>query len=175
MNVTELSLPDVKLIEPKIFSDHRGHFLETWNAQRYAEIGIGPFVQDNLSRSVRGTLRGLHLQNEPNAQGKLVHCVAGAVWDVVAEVRKGHPNFGKWLGVELTADNRRQLWVPRGYAHGFAVLSDVADFAYKVDAPYSPKDEVTVRWDDPALKIDWKIDPGTVLLAPRDASAPFLA
>ena len=169
MNVVALELPGVKLIEPKVFGDSRGFFLETWNAERYAAAGIpGPFVQDNLSRSARNTVRGLHFQ-DPNPQGKLVSCVSGAVWDVVAEVRRDSPLFGKWIGVELSAENRRQLWVPRGYAHGFAVLSDFADFAYKVDAPYSPKDEKIVRWNDPALAIEWKIDPSRAILSERDA------
>jgi dTDP-4-dehydrorhamnose 3,5-epimerase len=169
MKVVELDLPGVKLIEPKVFGDSRGFFLETWNAARYADAGIpGPFVQDNLSRSSRNTVRGLHFQ-DPSPQGKLVSCLAGAVWDVVAEVRRESPHFGKWLGVELSAENRRQLWVPRGYAHGFAVLSEFADFAYKVDAPYSPKDEKIVRWNDPRLAIDWKIDPAAAILSARDA------
>jgi dTDP-4-dehydrorhamnose 3,5-epimerase len=175
MKVVELGLPGVKLIEPKVFGDARGFFLETWNAERYAAAGIpGPFVQDNLSRSARYTVRGLHFQ-DPNPQGKLVSCLAGAVWDVVAEVRRESPLFGKWFGVELSAENRRQLWVPAGYAHGFAVLSDFADFAYKVDAPYAPKDEKIVRWNDPFLAIDWKIDPAAAILSPRDAGAAGLA
>ena len=174
MNVVDLALPGVKLIEPKIFGDARGFFLETWNAARYAAAGIpGPFVQDNLSRSARNTVRGLHRQ-DPTPQGKLVSCVTGTVWDVVADVDPASPNFRKWVGVELSADDRRQLWVPRGYAHGFAVLSEFADFAYKVDAPYSPKDEITVRWNDPALAIDWRIDPAAAVLSPRDAAAPLL-
>lgn len=174
MNVVALELPGVKLIEPKVFGDSRGFFLETWNAERYAAAGIpGPFVQDNLSRSARNTVRGLHFQ-DPNPQGKLVSCLSGAVWDVVAEVRRDSPHFGKWIGVELSAENRRQLWVPRGYAHGFAVLSDFADFAYKVDAPYSPKDEKIVRWNDPALAIEWKIDPAAAILSARDAGAETL-
>lgn len=171
MNVVELGLPGVKLIKPKVFGDARGFFLETWNAERYAAAGIpGPFVQDNLSRSGRNTVRGLHFQN-PNPQGKLVSCLAGAVWDVVADIRRDSPHFGKWIGVELSAENHRQLWVPRGLAHGFAVLSDFADFAYKVDAPYSPKDEKIVRWNDPDLAIDWKIDPAAAILSARDSGA----
>ncbi|MBI1244807.1 MAG: dTDP-4-dehydrorhamnose 3,5-epimerase [Alphaproteobacteria bacterium] len=172
MNVVDLPLPGLKLIEPKVFGDARGQFLETWNAERYAAAGIpGPFIQDNLSRSRRNTMRGLHWQN-PNAQGKLVSVVAGTVWDAVVDIRRASPTFGKWYGVELTAENRRQLWVPAGFAHGFAVLSDFADFAYKVTGPYSPKDEHVLRWDDPAIGIDWKIDRADAILSPRDASAP---
>jgi dTDP-4-dehydrorhamnose 3,5-epimerase len=174
MKVVELGLPGVKLIEPKVFGDSRGFFLETWNAARYEAAGIpGPFVQDNLSRSARNTVRGLHFQ-DPNPQGKLVSCLAGAVWDVVAEIRPESPFFGRWLGVELSAETRRQLWVPPGYAHGFAVLSEFADFAYKVDAPYSPADEKIVRWNDPGLAIDWKIDPAAAILSARDAGAAGL-
>jgi dTDP-4-dehydrorhamnose 3,5-epimerase len=172
MKVVELVLPGLKLIEPKVFGDSRGHFLETWNAGRYAHHGIpGPFVQDNLSRSARNTVRGLHFQ-DPNAQGKLVSVVAGAVWDVAVDMRRASPAFGKWFGVELSAENRRQLWVPEGFAHGFAVLSEFADFAYKVTAPYSPHDEHCLRWDDPALGIDWKIDPAAAILSVRDRAAP---
>ncbi|MBL8807050.1 MAG: dTDP-4-dehydrorhamnose 3,5-epimerase [Rhodospirillales bacterium] len=174
MNVVDLPLAGLKLIEPKIFGDARGQFLETWNAERYAAAGVpGPFIQDNLSRSKRNTVRGLHWQN-PNAQGKLVSVVAGAVWDAVVDIRRASPTFGKWYGVELTAENRRQLWVPAGFAHGFSVLSDFADFTYKVTGPYSPNDEHVLRWDDPAIGIDWKIDPPAAILSARDAAAPML-
>ena len=175
MNVVDLELAGLKLVEPKVFGDARGQFLETWNAQRYAAAGIpGPFVQDNLSRSRRNTVRGLHWQN-PNAQGKLVSVVAGAVWDAVVDIRRASTTFGRWFGIELSADNRRQLWVPPGFAHGFAVLSEYADFAYKVTGPYSPKDEHVLRWDDPAVGIDWKIGRVDAILSARDADAPALA
>ncbi len=175
MNVVELGLPGLKLIEPKVFGDSRGQFLETWNAERYAAAGIpGPFIQDNLSRSRRNTVRGLHWQ-DPNPQGKLVSVVAGAVWDAVVDIRRDSPTFGKWYGVELSADNRRQLWVPVGFAHGFAVLSEFADFSYKVTGRYSPKDEHVLRWDDPAIGIDWKIDPAAAILSERDAAASGLS
>jgi dTDP-4-dehydrorhamnose 3,5-epimerase len=175
MKIVDLDLPGLKLVEPKVFGDARGLFLETWNQTRYEAAGIaGPFVQDNLSRSRRGTLRGLHYQ-KPNMQGKLVSVVAGAVWDVAVDLRRSSPSFGKWFGVELSAENRRQLWVPPGFAHGFAVLSDFADFAYKVSGPYSPQDEHVLRWDDPALGIDWKLPSGDVLLAARDQNGKNLA
>jgi dTDP-4-dehydrorhamnose 3,5-epimerase len=175
MKIVDLDLPGLKLVEPKVFGDARGLFLETWNQARYEAAGIaGPFVQDNLSRSRRGTLRGLHYQ-KPNVQGKLVSVVAGVVWDVAVDLRRSSPSFGKWFGVELSAENRRQLWVPAGFAHGFAVLSDQADFAYKVTGPYSPQDEHVLRWDDPALGIDWKLAPGEVLLAARDQNGKRLA
>ncbi|MBR0687402.1 dTDP-4-dehydrorhamnose 3,5-epimerase [Bradyrhizobium manausense] len=173
MNVIKTDLPEVLIIEPKLFGDQRGFFLETYQFERYAQNGVAqPFVQDNLSRSRHGVLRGLHLQN-PGAQGKLVTALRGRVLDVAVDVRVGSPNFGRHVAVELNEDNRRQLWVPRGFAHGFAVLSETADFFYKCDALYSPKDEISVRWNDPAIGIDWGLaDPS---LSPKDADAPLLA
>jgi dTDP-4-dehydrorhamnose 3,5-epimerase len=173
MNVIRTAISDVLIIEPELSGDQRGFFCETFKADRYAALGIaGPFVQDNLSRSARGVLRGLHLQN-PKPQGKLVTVLRGAVRDVAVDVRIGSPTFGRHVAVELTEENRRQLWVPRGFAHGFLVLSQTADFFYKCDELYSPADEITLRWDDPALAIDWGIASPT--LSPRDAAAPILA
>ncbi|WP_027532886.1 dTDP-4-dehydrorhamnose 3,5-epimerase [Bradyrhizobium sp. WSM3983] len=173
MNVIKTDLPEVLIIEPKLFGDQRGFFLETYQFERYVQSGVAqPFVQDNLSRSRHGVLRGLHLQN-PGPQGKLVSALRGRVLDVAVDVRVGSPNFGRHVAVELSEDNRRQLWVPRGFAHGFAVLSETADFFYKCDALYSPKDEISVRWNDPAIGIDWGLaDPS---LSPKDADAPLLA
>lgn len=173
MKVVATALPEVVIIEPKLFGDERGFFLETYQLDRYFENGIArPFVQDNLSRSRYGVLRGLHLQN-PSTQGKLVSVLRGKVLDVAVDVRVGSPNFGRHVAVELSEENRRQLWVPRGFAHGFAVLSETADFFYKCDNHYSPKDEIVVRWDDPAIGIAWGIEQPS--LAPRDAAAPRLA
>lgn len=173
MNVIKTEIPEVLIIEPKIFGDQRGFFLETFRAERYAENGIkGPFVQDNLSRSAYGVLRGLHLQN-PNAQGKLVTVLRGRVRDVAVDVRVGSPTFGRHVAVDLDEENRRQFWVPRGFAHGFVVLSETADFFYKCDEVYSPTDERVVRWDDPALGIDWGV--AAPALSARDAAAPLLA
>ncbi|MGO9832261.1 MAG: dTDP-4-dehydrorhamnose 3,5-epimerase [Myxococcaceae bacterium] len=173
MNVTPTKLPGVLLVEPRVFGDARGFFLETFQAERYAAAGIqGPFVQDNLSRSAKGTLRGLHFQ-EPRAQGKLVQVLRGAVWDVAVDVRKGSPHFGAWLAVELTDDNRRQLWIPPGFAHGFCVLSETADFFYKCTDFYAPECERAVRWDDPALGIGWPL--ASPLISAKDRSAPALA
>ena len=173
MKVTELGLPGVLLLEPRIFGDERGFFLETFNVERYSEVGLTlPFVQDNLSRSRKGTLRGLHFQ-QPQAQGKLVQVLAGAVWDVVVDVRRGSPTFGRWLGLELSAENRFQLWVPPGFAHGFCVLSESADFFYKCTALYAPQHERALRWDDPELGIRWPIDRPT--LSAKDAAAPLLS
>jgi dTDP-4-dehydrorhamnose 3,5-epimerase len=173
MKVVATALPEVLIIEPKLFGDERGFFLESYQLDRYVENGIArPFVQDNLSRSRYGVLRGLHLQN-PLTQGKLVSVLRGRVLDVAVDVRVGSPNFGRHVAVELSEENRRQLWVPRGFAHGFAVLSETADFFYKCDNHYSPKDEIVVRWDDPAIGIAWGIEQPS--LAPRDAAAPRLA
>jgi dTDP-4-dehydrorhamnose 3,5-epimerase len=170
MKVIKTEIPEVLIIEPKVFGDQRGFFLETFQIDRYAEHGVtNAFVQDNLSRSSEGVLRGLHLQN-PRSQGKLVSAFHGRVLDVAVDVRVGSPTFGRHVAVEL--GDLRQLWVPRGFAHGFVVLSKSADFFYRCDELYSPADEITIRWDDPAIGIDWKIDSPT--LSPRDAEAPLL-
>ena len=155
MNLVRTAIPDVIIVEPELFGDARGFFLETFQEARYAEHGIGShFVQDNLSRSAQGVLRGLHLQN-PNPQGKLVSVLRGAVLDVAVDVRRGSPTFSRHVAVELSEENRRQLWVPRGFAHGFVVRSQSADLFYKCDALYSPEDELVLAWNDPALGIDW--------------------
>jgi dTDP-4-dehydrorhamnose 3,5-epimerase len=173
MQIVATDLPEVLIVEPRLFGDQRGFFLETYQLDRYAAHGIqGPFVQDNLSRSGYGVLRGLHLQN-PSTQGKLVSVMRGRVLDVVVDVRVGSPNFGRHVSVELNEDNRRQFWVPRGFAHGFVVLSETADFFYKCDNPYSPKDEISVRWDDPAIGINWGVENPS--LSAKDAVAPLLA
>jgi dTDP-4-dehydrorhamnose 3,5-epimerase len=173
VNVDETPLPGVKLVTPKVFGDARGFFLETFSAQRYAEAGIGgPFVQDNWSRSAKGILRGLHLQH-PNAQGKLVSVMRGAVYDVAVDVRVGSPHFGRWFGCELSESNKQQLWVPPGFAHGFCVLSDEADFVYKCTQLYAPAHELSVRWDDPALGIAWPLK--APQLSKKDAAALTLA
>jgi dTDP-4-dehydrorhamnose 3,5-epimerase len=173
MNVIATAIPEVLIIEPKVLGDSRGFLLETFQSQRYAASGIaGPFVQDNLSRSAQGVLRGLHFQN-PNPQGKLVSVLRGRVLDVAVDVRLGSPTFGRHVAVELDDESRRQLWIPRGFAHGFVVLSDSADFFYKCDALYSPADEVVLRWDDPALDIRWGCD--APKLSARDRQGRTLA
>ncbi len=171
MNVVPTSIPDVLLIEPVVRSDQRGFFLETWHAAAYAERGIsGPFVQDNHSRSVRGTLRGLHYQIE-QPQGKLVQAVTGTVFDVAVDLRRGSPSFRRWVGVELSELNHRQLWVPPGFAHGFYVLSEQADLVYKCTDFYAAEHERTVRWDDPELAIDWPlIGTAAPILSSKDAA-----
>jgi dTDP-4-dehydrorhamnose 3,5-epimerase len=173
MNVIRTAIPEVLIIEPKVAGDERGFFVETFRADRYAAHGIaGPFLQDNLSRSAYGVLRGLHLQH-PRTQGKLVSVLRGRVLDVAVDVRLGSPTFGRHVAVELSEEHRRQLWVPRGFAHGFLVLSESADFFYKCDELYSPADEIAVRWNDPAIGIAWGISAPT--LSARDAAAPLLA
>lgn len=173
MKVEQTGLPGVVVVRPAVHGDHRGWFKETFNAERYAAAGIeGPFVQDNTSRSGRGTLRGLHFQ-EPHAQGKLVWASAGTVFDVAVDVRRGSPTFGRWVGVELDAARHDQLWVPPGFAHGFCVLSEWAEFSYKCTAAYRPDAEWAVRFDDPAIGVDWPVS--EPVLSDRDRAAPLLA
>jgi dTDP-4-dehydrorhamnose 3,5-epimerase len=158
MIIIETAIPGVLIVEPKLFGDARGFFMEIYHEDRYAGSGIpSRFVQDNLSRSTQGVLRGLHVQN-PRAQGKLVTVLAGCVLDVAVDVRSGSPTFGKHVAVELNEQNRHQMWIPRGFAHGFIVRSESADFFYKCDEVYSPADEIVLRWDDPQLGIDWCCD-----------------
>jgi dTDP-4-dehydrorhamnose 3,5-epimerase len=158
MKVTPTELPGVLLLSPQVFGDSRGHFFEPYNARRFADIGIHDnFVQDNVSSSRRGVLRGLHLQH-PHGQAKLVHVLIGTIYDVVVDVRRGSPHFGRWHAVTLRADENQLLYVPAGFAHGFCVTSDAALFAYKVTDFYSPADELTVLWNDPDLDIPWPDD-----------------
>ena len=172
MIVETTSIPDVKLLAPQRFPDGRGFFSETWNARRFAEAGIpGPFVQDNVSRSARGTLRGLHLQH-PKGQGKLVQVLRGSVWDVAVDVRRGSPRFGRWVAVELSETTPRQLWIPPGFAHGFCVLSDSADFFYKCTELYAPDCERSIAWNDPGIGIPWPV--AEPLLSAKDRAAPRL-
>jgi dTDP-4-dehydrorhamnose 3,5-epimerase len=173
MKFTKGDLEGIVIVEPDVFRDERGFFLETYQQERYAEAGIlGPFVQDNHSRSARGTLRGLHAQIK-HAQGKLVRAVAGEVFDVAVDIRPSSPNFKRWFGVRLSAENFRQMYIPRGFAHGFCVLSDVAEFEYKCTDFYCKADEITIRWNDPEIGIEWPIKNPT--LSQRDAAAPLLA
>ncbi|ATG59251.1 MULTISPECIES: dTDP-4-dehydrorhamnose 3,5-epimerase [Pseudoalteromonas] len=159
MKIIDTNIPEIKIIEPKVFGDERGFFLETFQAKKYQAV-IGEnltFVQDNHSRSSKGVLRGLHFQ-KTKPQGKLVRVVTGEVFDVAVDIRKGSPTFGKWEGVLLSGDNKRQFWVPPGFAHGFVVLSDTADFEYKCTDFYDPNDEGAIKWDDPDIAIDWPFD-----------------
>jgi dTDP-4-dehydrorhamnose 3,5-epimerase len=173
VKVTPTPLDGVLVIEPRVFKDERGFFLETFQAERYAVHGIAAtFVQDNLSRSTHGTLRGLHFQ-EPNGQGKLVQVTRGSVFDVVVDVRRGSPTFAKWFGLELSGDLPKQIWIPPGFAHGFCVTSEVAEFWYKCTTAYAPDCERSIRWDDPRIGIDWPVK--RPLLSAKDAAAPSLA
>ncbi len=158
MKVTPTALPEVLLVEPRVFGDARGYFFESYSARRYAEAGItATFVQDNVSRSRRGVLRGLHYQH-PHGQGKLVGVLEGAVFDVAVDVRRGSPTFGRWVGECLSAENKRQLYLPPGFAHGFLVTSEDALFAYKCTDYYHPETERSIRWDDPRIGIEWPIE-----------------
>ena len=177
MQAIRQSIPDVVLIEPKVFGDSRGFFYESFNQQAFNEAtGTNhAFVQDNHSRSSQGVLRGLHYQLPPRAQGKLVRVVRGAVFDVAVDIRKGSPTFGKWVGALLTEDNHRQLWVPPGLAHGFLVLSESADFLYKTTDYYSPEHERCIRWDDPQLAIAWPSVEAAIQLSAKDQAGRWLA
>jgi dTDP-4-dehydrorhamnose 3,5-epimerase len=173
MKITPCQISGLLILEPQVFGDSRGYFLETYNRRRYLEAGLpgGDFVQDNISVSRRGILRGLHFQN-PSAQGKLVSVLQGEVFDVAVDLRRGSPTFKQWHGVRLSYENKLQFYLPPGFAHGFAVLSETAMFHYKCTDYYSPKDEMALRWNDPDLAIQWPItDP---ILSPRDSQAPLL-
>ena len=175
MNVIETAIPGVVIIEPRIFADDRGYFFESFNQKEFDEK-VGPirFVQDNESKSCYGVLRGLHFQKGEHAQSKLVRVVKGAVLDVAVDIRKGSPTFGQWVSVELTEENHRQFFIPRGFAHGFSVLSEVAVFQYKCDNLYAPQSEGAIAWNDPDLNIDWRIPTDKIILSPKDSNHPLL-
>ena len=182
MRFTPTDIPDVVIIEPAVFGDARGWFMESFNQERFlaglAELGLPaprPFVQDNHSRSAKGVLRGLHYQLAPHAQGKLVRCVSGAVFDVAVDMRRSSPRFGRWVGFELSAENQRQMWIPPGFAHGFVVISDTADFLYKTSGRYAPECEGAVRWDDPTLGVAWPLGGEAAKLSAKDVAAPLLS
>ncbi|MGF1872899.1 dTDP-4-dehydrorhamnose 3,5-epimerase [Photobacterium indicum] len=169
MKVIDTNIPDVKIIEPQVFGDERGFFMETWNQKKFEELVTGKptqFVQDNHSKSKKGILRGLHYQTE-NTQGKLVRVVSGEVFDVAVDIRKGSPTFGQWVGEYLSAENKRQLWIPEGFAHGFYVTSDEAEFVYKCTDYYNPFEEHSIIWNDNVLAIEWPIE-GAVLVSKKD-------
>ena len=168
MNIVECAIPGPLIIEPAVFGDERGFFLESWNARTFAQNGLDlDFVQDNHSRSQKGVLRGLHFQN-PGAQGKLVRVTRGAVFDVALDLRRSSPHFGRWASVTLSAQNKRLFWVPEGFAHGFLTLEDDTDFLYKCTAPYAPENEHTLAWDDPDLAIAWPVAGMDVQLSAKD-------
>ena len=169
------SIKGLVVLTPRVFKDNRGYFYESYNQRAWKEAGIETdFVQDNESFSSQNTLRGLHFQKPPFAQAKLVRVLEGAVWDVAVDLRKNSPTFGKWYGVELSGDNKKQFFIPRGFAHGFSVLTPTAKFAYKCDNYYCPESEGAIAWDDPALGIDWRIPADKAILSPKDAHHPLL-
>ncbi|MEL7199452.1 MAG: dTDP-4-dehydrorhamnose 3,5-epimerase [Pseudomonadota bacterium] len=182
MKIIETKLDGVVIIEPRVFGDERGFFLESWNAASFSKAGFElTFVQDNHSMSQKGVLRGLHFQN-PYPQGKLARVVRGAVFDVAVDVRRSSQTFGQWIGVELSAANNRMLYVPEGFAHGFLTLEDDTNFLYKCTAPYAPDAEITIAWDDPAIGVEWPLEGVTPILSQRDrttgcslANAPVFA
>lgn len=181
MKLVPTALPGVVIVEPAVFADERGWFMETWQQPKFdaalAAHGLPaprPFVQDNHSCSARGVLRGLHYQRPPHPQGKLVRVVRGAAFDVAVDIRPGSPTLGRWTGEVLSADNRRQLWIPEGFAHGFLALEDDTHFLYKTTDVHARDCEAAIRWNDPAIGIDWPLKGMTPRLAPKDAEAPLL-
>ncbi|MFZ5734956.1 MAG: dTDP-4-dehydrorhamnose 3,5-epimerase [Pseudomonadota bacterium] len=177
MKVTHLAIPEVMIIEPQVMGDSRGFFLESFNVRSYRDA-IRPdldFVQDNHSRSAKNVLRGLHYQISPMAQGKLVRVSIGAVYDVAVDIRRGSPTFGQWVGETLSADNKKQMWVPEGFAHGFLTLSDSADVLYKVTQYYAPELERSIAWNDPAIGIKWPLDGQLPILSQRDQNGRALS
>ena len=169
MNVIETAIPGVVILEPRVFGDSRGYFFESFSQREFDEkVRPITFVQDNESKSVYGVLRGLHFQKGKEAQSKLVRVVSGTVLDIAVDIRKGSPTFGRHVAVELTGENHRQLFIPKGFAHGFAVLSPEAVFQYKCDAFYAPQSEGALAWDDPDLGIDWRLPAGSVILSEKD-------
>ena len=176
MQVTRTAIEGVLILEPRVFGDERGFFMESFNQKAFNDA-VGHevrFVQDNHSRSVRGVLRGLHYQRAPNAQGKLVRVTQGSVFDVAVDIRQGSISYGRWVGLELSGANHKQLWIPPGLAHGFLVTSDSADFLYKTTDYYAPQAEGCIRWDDPDIAIAWPLHGATPALSAKDAAAPWL-
>jgi len=174
LNIIKCAIPGPLIIEPKVLGDDRGFFMESWNAKGFIEWGLDiAFVQDNHSRSRKGVLRGMHFQN-PGPQGKLVRVVNGSVFDVAVDLRRSSPSFGKWVGVELSAANKRMFWVPQGFAHGFLTLEDDTDFLYKCDAPYAPRQEHSLAWDDPDVGVEWPLKGMELLISAKDKAGTAL-
>ena len=173
MKIIKTAIPDICIIEPSVFEDHRGYFLESFNLEKFQE-NIGPitFVQDNESKSSKGVLRGLHFQKPPFNQAKLVRCIEGRVLDVAVDIRKGSPTYGKHVAIELSGENKKQVFVPKGFAHGFSVLSKTAVIIYKVDNRYAPKYDAGIRFDDETLQIDWCLPPAEIQLSEKDKNLP---
>lgn len=174
MKITKTKLDGVVIIEPDVFGDNRGFFMESWNKEKMAELGLDyDFVQDNHSKStVKGTLRGIHFQKDDKAQAKLVRCVKGAVLDVAVDLRKNSPTFKQWVGVELSEENKKQLLIPRGFGHGFVTLTDDVEFLYKADNYYAPEADAGIRWNDPEIGVEWGVE--NPILSEKDKKNPFL-
>ena len=173
MKFSKTTIPGVVIVEPSVFSDNRGYFLESFNKKKFEDnLGKIDFVQDNESKSSKGVLRGLHFQTPPFAQAKLVRCIKGSVLDVVVDIRKGSPTYGKHISIELSEDNKKQLYIQRGFAHGFAVLSESAIFAYKVDNIYAPECDAGILWNSPELKIQWDVNTDDLLISKKDSKLP---
>ena len=176
MKFIKTDIPEVLIIEPKVFGDARGYFLESYNKKAFEEnIGAVHFVQDNESKSSKGVVRGLHFQKPPFTQAKLVRCIEGELIDVAVDIRRGSPTYGKYVAVKLTGENKKQLFVPRGFAHGFAVLSETAVFAYKVDNVYAQEYDAGLRWNDPQINIKWGINKNEILVSEKDSKLLFLS
>lgn len=172
IKVEKTSIAEVLIVEPQVFGDSRGFFMESWNKRDFSQITDIIFVQDNQSRSKKGVVRGLHFQLPPHAQAKLVRCVVGSIFDVAVDIRRSSPTFGQWVGVELSAENKKQLWIPEGFAHGFVALTDYAEVFYKTNEYWHKESEGSIRWDDPTLNIQWPLDVNPCL-SEKDAVAPF--
>jgi dTDP-4-dehydrorhamnose 3,5-epimerase len=173
MKVTETGFPGLKIIEPRVFEDPRGYFFESYNLEKLEDAGIEVhFVQDNQSKSQYGVIRGLHYQNNPHAQTKLIRVLQGKIYDVAVDIRKGSPSYGKWFGLELSDENKMQLLIPKGFAHGFSVLTESVIVLYKCDALYHPQSEAGIKFSDPDLKIDWKIPAGKEIISVKDKNLP---
>jgi dTDP-4-dehydrorhamnose 3,5-epimerase len=176
MKIIETPIPDLLIIEPQIFADERGYFFESFSELKFAKVGLASsYVQDNESKSHKGVIRGLHYQLAPHAQSKLIRVVRGTVFDVAVDLRKGSPTFGQWYGLEVSASKKNQLYIPKGFAHGFSVLSDYAIFSYKCDDFYKPEADRGIRFDDPELNIDWKVPKDKALVSEKDRNLPYLA
>ena len=175
ITVSNTRIPDVKIIEPKVFGDARGFFMESWNARDFEKLVQQEiqFVQDNHSKSMKGVVRGLHFQLPPHAQAKLVRCISGEIFDVAVDIRKNSPTFAQWVGVRLSSENHKQLWIPEGFAHGFVALSDHAEVFYKTNAFWAKEFEGSIRWDDPDIGIEWPLS-DSPRLSDKDKAAPFL-
>ena len=172
IQIISTDIPDIKIITPSVFGDDRGFFMESWNKKDFAAVSNIEFVQDNHSRSKKGVVRGLHFQFPPHAQAKLVRCIHGEIFDVAVDIRRSSPTFGKWVGIELSADNKRQLWIPEGFAHGFVAMSDFAEVFYKTNNFWNKESEGSIRWDDKDIGIQWPLDISPCL-SEKDQLAPF--